>query len=332
MTQPTSNANGNSAILQGRIVWTSGKTLFEGKHKTHQQTKALLYEEKTGNPIIEYGFGLAIPKIDPATNQFTAEYVKAYQLLHGEALTLYPSGQLPPGFAIKYKDGDGVDHEGKSFSGREGYANHIVVACTTRIPIKFAIWENGQNVLVNSGIKCGDYVNVQVNVKAHPAAGQARAGLYVNPNVVQLIQAGKEIINTPSADQVFGAAAPQYAGQVVAPTAPVMPMMGAPAPQMPMQPPMPGHAPQAPAYPAQPAMPQQPAYPQAPAQPPMHHDVLPQHFQPGHAPMPTNVGMQPPAHQQFPQAPTMPQTPAYPAQPAYPQAPAMPMMPPMPPR
>jgi hypothetical protein len=283
--------NGQSLMVQGRIVWTAGD-LFTGKIKTNMQTRQPLLDQQ-GNQITEYGFGLAINKVDLRTNQHSEMYVKLYQALYSEALTLFPSGQLPRDFAMKFKDGDTeVDQEGKPYNTREGYAGHIVLACTTRIPIKFFVYEGGNNILVNTGIKCGDYVNVQVNIKAHPAVGTAKAGLYVNPMYVQLIQPGKEIVNTPSGDQVFGAAAPTYSGQVVPPAAPQMPGMGMPA--------TPGYqpAPAAPAY-APPAAPQMPGMgvpPAAPAPVAPNYGVLP----PGYQPAPTAPAYAPPAAPQMP--------------------------------
>jgi len=263
----TQQSNGQNLVVQGRIVWGVGSSLFEGKQKTDYNTNQVVYGAD-GQPVVEYGFGLAIPKIDPATGQAAEEFTKIWNALHQEAFTLFPSGQIPPGFAMKYKDGDGVDHNGKPYADKEGYAGHIVLACTTRIPVKWFKFEGGNNILVSDGIKVGDYVNVQLNIKAHPAKGQGKAGLYLNPSAVQLIQAGKEIINAPSGDQIFGAAAPSYTGQVVADTAPAMPGQ-APAPVMPGQAPaMPG---QAPAMPGQaPAMPT--------ADP--HYGVLPGNMQP----------------------------------------------------
>jgi hypothetical protein len=293
----TQQSNGTSLLIQGRILWSSGN-LFTGAHQKDERTKQPLFNQD-GSPKIVFGFGLAIPKIDPRTNQFTEQYVNVYQKFQAEALTLYPSGHLPQGFSLKYKDGDtDVDQNGVPYSQREGYAGHIVIACTTQLPIKYFRFEGGNNILVNDGIKCGDYVNVQLNVKAHPAVGQGKPGLYVNPSAVQLIQPGKEIINTPSGDQIFGQAAPAYVGQVVAPEYAPMPTM---APAMPSQPMMPQQQQYAPQAPAAPAMP-----PQAPAQP--HYGVLPPNMQPTAPVMP-------------------PQAPAYPAQPAAPQMPMMPNMP-----
>ena len=297
----TTQSNGNNLVVQGRIIWGIGATLFEGKQKTDYNTNAPVFDQ-SGNPKIEYGFGLAIPKVDPTTGQATAEYAKVWNALNTESLTLFPSGQIPPGFAMKMKDGDGVDHNGNPYGDKEGYAGHIILACTTQIPIKYFLFQGGNNVLVNEGIKVGDYVNVQLNVKAHPAKGQGKAGLYLNPSAVQLIQAGKEIINAPSGDQIFGAAQPAaFAGQVVADTAPAMPTGMTQAEAI-----------------------GQPQAPVAPTMPPMGAPVA----QP-------NYGVLPPAHQpQAPVAPAMPMAapvaPAMPmAAPVAPQAPAMPMQPPM---
>lgn len=261
----TTQANGNSQMVQGRILWTTGKSLFEGKAKTDYNTGVPVLDV-AGQPKIEYGFGLAVPK-------GTEEFNTLWAAMYAEAYTIYPSGQLPPDFAMKFKDGDGIDDKGKPFADREGYAGHIVIACTTMIPIKYFIHDGANSILVNDGIKTGDYVNVQLTIKGHPAVGRGKAGLYMNPNACQLIQAGKAIVNTPSGDQIFANAPMAYAGQVVADTAPAMPQMGqvpAMAPQMPV-------AQQAPAMPQMPVQQQAPV---APAQAPAHYGVVPQNLQP----------------------------------------------------
>jgi len=306
----TTQGNGTNLVVQGRIVWCTGPTVFEGKQKTDYNTGQAVYGND-GQPVKEYGFGLAVPKLDPATGQNHAEYVKAYQSLHGEALSLYPSGQLPPGFALKYKDGDtDIDQKGNSYADREGYKGHMIISCTTRIPPKFFIFQGGNNVLVNEGIKVGDYVNVQLNIKAHPPVGQGKPGLYVNPSAVQLIRPGKEIINTPSGDQIFGQAAPSYVGQVVEPVAGAMPNVQSPNTQQQM----PGaNVPQQ----------QMPAAGQAPQVNP-NYGVLPQTMQPQGTPTIT-PGM--PSSPQVNQVPT-PGTPNnMPVQGGHQQNPMMPNMP-----
>lgn len=282
--QPQGQQQQNSNILvQGRIVWLVGRTPFEGKPLTDDNGRQIM--DENGQPSMEYGFGLAIPKVDPRTGQYTREYQEFMNIVNKEIYALYPSGQTPHDFAKKFKDGDvDVDQNGKPFKEREGYVGHIVVACKTRIPLKFFRFEGGNNILVNDGIKNGDYVNVQLNIKGHPPKGRGKAGLYVNPTAVQLIQAGKEIINAPSGDQLFGQNAPSYSGQVVPPTTPTMPGMGQGPSQNAAMPPQQGYMPQG-----------QPQYQQAPQNAPMqpqqgyapqgqqpvqpHYDVLPQHMQ-----------------------------------------------------
>lgn len=252
-----SSSEGRSAMAQGRIVWVSGD-LFKGRVQTIFGTTQPKLDNKTGEQTVQYGFGLAIPKAELADPVRGALWIA----MHEEAFLLFPSRQIPPAFAMKFKDGDGIDDEGKSFALREGYAGCLVFALTTNLPIRYFKWENGQNVQVPEGIKCGDYVNVQVMVKSHPAIGQGKAGLYLNPMAVQLVAPGKEIINAPTGDMVFGTAAPAAPSGYVPPAAPL-------APPLPAAPAMPAYAPPAPAMPAA-----------AMAPPPPHHAVLPPQFQP----------------------------------------------------
>lgn len=309
--QPQQN---NALLVQGRIVWTSGN-LFEGKKMTDDNGKPIL--DENGQQCVSFGFGLAVPKMDAQTGQYSQQFTALWQALQKEALSVFPSGAIPNDFAWKYKDGDQNDHNGVPFANREGYKGCIVIACTTQIPIKYFKWEGGNNILINSGIKCGDYVNVQLNIKGHPAKGRGKSGLYLNPTACQLIAPGKEIINTPSGDQMFGMAAPVYvAGQIEAPAAPSMPNMNGQQ-QMPQQnmggmPPMnnQGYA----------QAPQQQNYAPAPAPaaPQQHYDVLPNQFQ--QAPqqqnyatqMPGMPGQQPQQQQYAPQQGGMPSMPGMP--------------------
>ncbi len=220
----STESTGRNVMVTGRVVYVLGN-LFKGQPKVDQNTKQPV-KNQAGEQVMEYGFGLAVPK---------ASITEVWNAMHSEALSIYPQG-LPPNFAMKYKDGDGPDHNGVPFSKREGYAGCLVLNLSTRLPIKFFRFENGANILINEGIKCGDYVNVQVSIKAHPAQGTWKAGLYMNPNAVQLVGYGTEIVNTPSGDTIFGAApppmpvgatamptAPQPGQMLVPPTAPAMP-------------------------------------------------------------------------------------------------------------
>lgn len=298
-----SQSNGRTVMVQGRTVWTSGD-LFKGKVKTEFGTQRPKLNDQ-GEPMKEYGFGLAVPKA-VLSQAGPGQPGEVWGALHEEAYTLYPSRQLPPGFAMKFKDGDGVDHNGAPYSQREGYAGHIVLTCTTTIPIKYFKFENGSNILVNEGIKCGDFVYVQAQIKAHGAMGAGKAGLYVNPMAVQLIGYGKEIVNTPSGDQIFGTTAPPVPEG--ASSAPVAPQAGPLVPEG--APPQPhyGVVPQSLQPQAPQAMPQPQAAPQATPQP---QQAMPQ---------PQQAAPQP-------QAPQAPQGFPAPAQPAQPQAGGLPPAP-----
>ena len=284
------NSAGRTTMVQGRIVWTSGD-LFTGKPKLDFNTKQPKLNA-AGEPMMEYGFGLAVPKA--VLNQTEAgQPGEIWGAVHQEALSLYPSGQLPPGFAMKFKDGDGIDHNGQPFANRAGHAKHIIFTCTTSIPIKWFKFEGGANIMINEGIKCGDYVNVQLQVKAHGAVGQGKPGLYLNPNAVQFLGHGEAIINAPSGDQIFGAVAPPTMGSAT----PI-----APQGQAQLVPNAASQTAQVPAPVAAPVV----AAPVAP-----HHAVLPPQHQPAMA-----------------QPAAMPGIP--PMQPAMAQPAAMPGIPPMP--
>lgn len=333
---------GRNCMVQGRIVWTSGN-LFTGKQKKDQNTKQPRFKTD-GTPLIEYGFGLAVDKRAFA-QMGPGQPGEIWVMMHAEAQAMYNGGQIPPSFAMKYKDGDvDIDENGKPYSLREGYAGHMVFACTTSQPIKFCKWENGGNIMINEGIKCGDYVNVQLNIKSHPANGPGKAGLYLNPNAVQFTGWGKEIINTPTGDQIFGIGAPALPpGASATPVA--QPGFLQPVGQQVQQP---GYPPQ-PAYPQQPpaAMPQMPGPATMAPQP--HFGVLPQNHQPppggqpayppmGNVPQPAGfpapgvaatpmgaptappfaVNAAPQPNGQYPPQPQYPGMPAFPQQPGYP--------------
>lgn len=221
---------GQSVNVQGRIVWCLGKTPFDGKIKQDQNTKQPVIDLKTNQPVREFGFGLAVPKSELQPGKSGHALWLAMQ---AEALKIYPSGQFPPGFAWKFKDGDTVDDKGVLYSQREGYAGCLVFSLTTRLNINFFKWENGAHQKIAEGIKCGDYVEAQVHVKAHPASGTYKAGLYLNPNAVLFLAYGPEIVSTGAdATQIFGAQAPQFNLPPGASTTPIVPQ-GASLPQMP---------------------------------------------------------------------------------------------------
>ena len=329
-------------MVQGRIVWVSGD-IFKGRQKVDQITKQPRLNAK-GEPMLEYGFGLAVPK-----TSLSNDPAGIWQSIHEEAYTLYPSRQLPPSFAMKYKDGDGIDDQGKPFAARTGYAGHLIFACTTSLPVKFFKNENGQVMMSDDPTLFypGCYVQVQLQVKAHPAHGQGKPGLYLNPNAALFLGHGERIINAPSGEQIFGTSmpalppgasptpiaipgmmvAPQGAPQQFAPQAPTFaqpgyPQQQAPTPQYAPPPQQGGPAAFAPSM-GQPSVAAQPVQP--------HYGVLPAAHQPQMPPpqyAPQGAPAMPGVPQMAPPAYAPPQ--AQQAQPmGYPQqgAPAMPGMP-----
>lgn len=268
-------------LLEGRIVWKSGD-LFKGQPQTvyGSQTPKL---DKNGKQAIQYGFGLAVPKMkDGQQNQQLMDFMQAMQ---GEALKVYPTGHIPPSFAYKFKDGDtAIDEKGVPYNQRPGYAGCIVFSLTTQMPINWFRYESGKNIMINEGVKCGDYVRTQVTMKAHPSEGSGKAGMYLNPNAVQLIGYGEEIVSRGNAmladgDAIFGAAAPVTppgaSSQPVAPPGQFPGMMPQQQPAQPYGGVLPQHMQQQYQQPPMPAQPQTmqtpygqpPVAPQQPAQP-----------------------------------------------------------------
>lgn len=270
----SAKSQGKDVRIRGRIVWSVGD-LFKGKPSVDQYTKQPKLD-KLGKQMVQFGFGLAVPKmLDGQPNQELQAFMNACQ---AEALQVFTNGHVPPAFAYKYKDGDGVDDKGIPFSQRDGHAGNIIFALTSFIPCKFFKWEQGKNMMVNEGIKCGDYVDVQVAMSAHGAVGTGKPGMYLNPNAALLIGYGTPIVSKAyelDADSVFGSAAPA-------------PFQG--ASQMPV-------APQGAQFPPQ----QQPPAP--------YTNVLPNHLaqQPVNYAPPQQQQYQPPQQQQAPQGFAPPQ-------------------------
>lgn len=298
---------GTNLMTQGRIVWTGGD-LFKGRPETDFNTKQPKLDRQ-GKQKIQWSFGLAVEIPNPQKpgqspeelTRITDNFNKIWNAMHEEAFKVYPSRQLPPLFSMKFKNGNtDIDDKGQPFSIRKGYAGHIVVACSTNIPLKFFRWENGANTLINEGIKCGDYVNVHLNIKGHGPVGQGRPGLYINPFAVQFVAYGEEIVNVPSGDQIFGMQAP------------VVPMGGSMTPLAPPQGGINAAPPQAASAPHYGVLPQQFQQPaQAPAPQPQ---AMPMSFAPQPTPQMQQQAMPQPTQQaQAPaQAPGFPQVPGFP--------------------
>lgn len=230
----------------GRIVW--GNPARANK-KTDQKTRQPIVRD--GKQVEQWAFGLAFPK-----QQFQ-QFVMPH--LNQEAATLFPQG-VPPQFSWKIKDGDSVDRQGKPYSSREGYAGCCVLTISTEAfaPPIFKFENGAFRQLSPNEIKTGDYVAVNLTVKANkPADQQMTPGLYVNPNGIELIGYGQEIVSASAdPDELFAGVnrqLPQGASAVPissAPTGIQPPVPGYSAPAQPLPPSFSGGYP-APAAPAQ---------------------------------------------------------------------------------
>lgn len=193
-------AKGTDIVIQGRIVWGGVKASVKKIYGT--QTPAI--DPKTGKEIIEYAFGLAVPKINPQSNQHEVEnFQKFWNSVHHEAAKLgYQQGAQ--NFHWKFEDGDGNKQDGSPYPIHS--KGHYIIACKTRIPLKLMAWEGSAiKQITDEEIKCGDYVQVALNIEAH---GNPNAGMYINPSYVARFAYGEAIVNMPDPKTVFGNAPP----------------------------------------------------------------------------------------------------------------------------
>lgn len=311
----------------GRLVYGHPSKLIQ---KTDTKRQPVI--GKDGQPVMVRQFGVAYPK-----DVFNAQ---VWPIMYAAASAAFGGQQPPPHFSYKFKDGDGVDRQGRPYNQREGYAGHCVVHFETQFDL-IAYKQNPQtgawDQITEHDYKTGDYIAVNASIEGNkPTDPTHTPGLFINPQGVLLIGHGQAIVNAPSADQMFGGQQFQLPPGATAPgTAPPMPA-GAPTPpgfgggMPPGAMPAPGAPPaygQQPGYAPTPAVPQPgpvPAYQPPPAAAPPAPGGYPQ--QQG----------QPPVYQQQPPAPTgypphdivgaaigqqQPATPAPGAPPAYPMPP-----------
>ena len=218
----------------GRIVW--GNPLV-GREKMKNGQKVL----KDGKPVIEYSFGLAIPK---------ADFGPIAAAMEAEAKAACPQG-IPPSFAWKVKDGDtGVDKNGQPLNLKPGYPGHMVIALTTEFPIRVFQRNGNEFPQMTGGVKTGDYCRAQITIRGHgaqPGVVGAKAGLYMNPDMVEFLGYGEAITTQANPAEAFGQPVTLPPGASATPTA------SGPMPTAaPQAAPAPAPAPSAPTAPAAP--------------------------------------------------------------------------------
>lgn len=227
---------------------------------------------KDGKPVLVSMFGVAYEK------QVFNDHI--WPVMYGAASAAFGGPQIPPHFAYKYKDGDGVDRQGRPYNQREGYAGCMVVHFETQFEIiayRLNPQTGGWDQITENDYKTGDYIAVNASIEGNkPTDATHTPGLFINPQGILHIGNGPAIINAPSADQMFGGqqfalppgasapgSAPAIPGGMASP-----PGFGGAMPPGAMAPPaVPGQPPATPAYAAPPGAPPAPAYQQPPAAP-----------------------------------------------------------------
>lgn len=227
----------------GRLV-QGGMSLHA---KTDMQGKPLL--DGNGQQVQECFLAIAVPKNDPGLQQF-------YALFDAQARAsfphLFPNGGActHPKFAWKIQDGDGIDSNGESVAGKPGHAGHWIFKMATRFAPRcyhYGKYDPSQQIQSpDDVIKKGYYIRVSGTIDGNgvePGNKQAVPGLFVSPNMVELVAFGEEIVSGPDASKVFGGAAITTPLPPGASTTPILPTPGAGASPTGLTPPaLPGAA------------------------------------------------------------------------------------------
>jgi hypothetical protein len=191
-------------------------------------------DKETQQPVMECFIAIAVKKTDPALGEFYALFAQQARMSFPHLFDAQ-GNCTHPRFAWKIQDGDGVDKSGKSVKDKPGFAGHYIFKMATRYAPRcfhFGKYDPSQ-VIQNPDdvIKKGYWIRVSGTVDGNgvmPNNTQAVPGLYVSPNLVELIDRDEEIVSGPDAAAVFGAA-PLPAGVVPMSTPPKVGGTAAPA-------------------------------------------------------------------------------------------------------
>jgi hypothetical protein len=191
----------------GRFV--QGSMSLETKNDP-QTNKPKLDDQ--GNQIKECFIALAIRKDDPALPAF-------YHAIVSEAKLAFPhlfdaNGNCThPQFAWKVQDGDGVDTTGKSVKDKPGFAGCYVFKLGTRfLPKCYHAGKYDPTQIIQEPekvIKRGYYIRANISVRGNGVSPQDRTqkpGMFLSPNLVELVAYGEEIVGGPDAAAAFGKA------------------------------------------------------------------------------------------------------------------------------
>lgn len=212
-------------IVQGSVVL---------REKKDEDNKPVL-DKETGLPVQECFIAVAIKKDDPNLQAFYALYVETAKAAFPQLFDAN-GNCLHPRFAWKIQDGDGNDKNGKSVANKPGFAGHYIFKMATRFQpscYHYGKYDPSQRIPNPADvIKPGYFVRVSGTIAGNGVganAGQAVPGLYVSPNMIELIAYGQEIVSGPDAAATFGKAPVVGALPEGASTTPPLPTNAAPA-------------------------------------------------------------------------------------------------------
>ncbi len=220
----------------GRIV--SGHPMV-GNVVKDDKTNLPKFQQDGVTPQVSFYVGYAIQKGQEADWKQTTWGQKIVQ----QAATDWPNGEHgAPAFAWKITDGDSQvpNKKGKKPCDREGWPGHWVIHISQGWP--YPCYHTGhfqphEAIQQKEQIKAGDYARFVVTIKGNGPSQSP--GMYINPQQMELVRAGVQIIteNIPDANAAFGGTAAvlptgAMVDQSVAAGAPApQPGAGAPAPQ-----------------------------------------------------------------------------------------------------
>ena len=209
----------------------------------HPMVSHPVTDDKTGlpkmqrdnvTPQVSFYFGLAIAKAPGETHWNQTEWGAK---IFNEALAAWPNGETQqPTFSWKITDGDSTvpNKKMKKPCDREGYPGHWIIHVSNGFPIKCfnrGNYEPTQQIQQKEMIKPGDYCRAVITVASNKST--QTAGMYLNPALFEMYQAGIEIQTESSVDaaSTLGATAAQLpAGAMVDPNVPAPVQTQQPAP------------------------------------------------------------------------------------------------------
>jgi hypothetical protein len=162
--------------------------------------------EKEGQPRTDYFMALAVEK----TNTLGIALKKQIEDLAALAFPdLHTNGVLKEGaeLSTKVTDGDStkVNKKGKRPCDQEGYPGHWVFSFNTSTPPECFTKGGASRIKDPKDVKTGYFIRINGNMQ--PNGSKGNPGIYLNPNMVELVAYGAEIRgNRPEASSVFGGA------------------------------------------------------------------------------------------------------------------------------